>query len=108
MRMVLILTLGLALTGCDKLPGQAKTIVAAELGGPAVIDFRNLRTQRQKGIVCGEVMASDRPGAGWRPFVAYPSLGRAAVSPTAEIGAEAEMGNPLLKGAAAEFIHACD
>lgn len=105
----LLLVISLALGGCDKRIGDARRVVSNELGNPRSAEFRNMRAKNGKPIVCGEVLASDRPHGGWRHFVAYTELGRAAVMPSsAPLTEDAEMGNPLLKGAAGEFLNACE
>lgn len=110
MRLLACLSL-LGVAGCDQaVKSEAQAIVQRQLGNPASIDFRRLRVKSSEhsSIVCGEVEASDRPGAGWRYFVAYPTVGGAAIAPPGGIGPEGEMGNPLLAGAADGFNHACD
>lgn len=107
-KMLVIAAIG-TLAGCDKRPEAARQIVRNELRGPQAIEFRNVRVHAKDNIVCGEVLASDKPHGGWRHFVAYTDLGRAAVAPSSEIiSADAEMSNPLLKGEAERFNHACD
>jgi hypothetical protein len=97
------------LFGCDGRYKAAQDIVRNELGQPEQIVFRDLKANRDGTIVCGEVTASDKPLENWRFFVAYLNVKGAAVSPTASrMTAAAEMGNPLLAGAAEEFYHACD
>lgn len=109
MRAIVALAAVLVLSGCDQPTAEAKKIVINTLGGPTTIEFRKLTTSSDKTIVCGEVMATDKPEGGWRRFVAYLQFGRAVVMPSYEVpGAEAEMGNPLLKGEYGRFLAACD
>jgi hypothetical protein len=97
----------LLMTGsCNATERQAKQIVAEKLGNPEYIECRRVKVKGNE--VCGEVDASDKPGGGFRPFVAYTKLKDAAIMPPGELTSEAEMGNPLLKGAAYGFVHQCD
>jgi hypothetical protein len=98
----------ICLYGCNGEHALAKKIVSDELGSPQSIEFRNLRTKPGGAIVCGDVLASDRSHAGWRYFVAYLEQGQAVIDVSSErMGADAEMGNPLLRGEASRFYNAC-
>jgi hypothetical protein len=109
MRVVLIATAGLALVACNSQHAAARQTVRHELGNPSSVEFRKLRANRKEQIVCGEVRANDKPGTGWRHFVAYVGIERAVVAPSSEpISADAEMGDSMLSGEAARFYGACD
>ncbi|WP_139216688.1 hypothetical protein [Sphingomonas sp. NFR04] len=74
-----------------------------------MIDFRSTKSSADGKKVCGEVTASDRPHAGWRHFVAYIDIEKAAIAADdSPMGSDAELNNPLLRGAAYGFMHACD
>lgn len=105
MRLFLAVLAGILLTGCDDRHSKAEAIVAANLGSPTKIEFRDLRTKGDAQIVCGEVLASGMPE--WRYFVAYLDLDKAVIEPRGGISKDAEMGNPLLDGARDEFYGAC-
>lgn len=106
MRMLLMVIAGLCLSACDERHSKAEAIVAANLGSPTKIEFRELRTKGDAQIVCGEVLATGLPE--WRYFVAYLDLDKAVVEPRGGISKAAEMANPMLDGARDEFYGACN